>query len=197
MRKPKKTPRTVKLLLNESVRALGRVGDVVEVSPGYARNQLIPHHLAVRPTPANMARIEEKRKEVLRQEAERREQQAALLKRLEGHEVGVERRANETGHLFGSVTASDVAAELQAEGYDVGADQVALSNRIDEVGTYDVEIIFADDLRGPIKVNVNPDAESKAGIDEYQAEQKARRDAEQAQESAAQERLEAAAAATK
>jgi large subunit ribosomal protein L9 len=194
MRKPKKTPKTVKLLLNESVRALGRVGDVVTVSPGYARNLLIPHHLAVKPTPSNLARVEEKRKEVLRQEALKREEQAALLKKLEGFEVSVERRANETGHLFGSVTASDIATELQAKGHEIAAEEVALANRIDEVGDYEVEIIFADDLRGPITLHVQPDAESKAGIDEYQAEQKARREAEEAAEAEQKARLEAAAA---
>src|SRR3954468_9629351 len=96
---------SVKLLLKESIKNVGRVGDVVEVSPGYARNYLLPKGLAVEPTPNNVKKIEARRKEVERQERELREQQAALIKQMEGVEVTLERRANEQGHLFGSVTA--------------------------------------------------------------------------------------------
>src|SRR3954465_6051924 len=93
---------TIKLLLKESIKNVGRVGDVVEVSPGYARNYLIPNDLAVQPTPGNVKKVEERRKEIEKMERERREQQAALLKQLEGVEVTLERRANENGNLFRS-----------------------------------------------------------------------------------------------
>ena len=63
---------TVKLLLKESIKNVGRVGDVVEVSPGYARNYLLPNDLAVHPTPGNVKKIEERRKEIEKQERERR-----------------------------------------------------------------------------------------------------------------------------
>ena len=63
---------TIKLLLKESVKHLGKVGDLVDVSPGYARNYLMPKDLAMQPTPANIKRVEERRKEVERQERERR-----------------------------------------------------------------------------------------------------------------------------
>ena len=66
---------TVKLLLKESIKHLGRVGDVVEVSAGYARNYLLPQDLALQPTPGNIKKVEEKRKEIERMERERREQQ--------------------------------------------------------------------------------------------------------------------------
>ena len=112
---------TVKLLLKESIKNVGRVGDVVEVSPGYARNYLLPQDLAVEPTPNNVKKIEERRKEIEKQERERREQQAALIKQLEGVEVTLERRANEQGHLFGSVTATDIAKALQAQGFNIEA----------------------------------------------------------------------------
>src|SRR5688572_21178755 len=106
---------TVKLLLKESIKNVGRVGDVVEVSPGYARNYLLPKDLAVQPTPNNIKKVEERRKEIEKQERERREQQAALIKTLEGVEVTLERRANEQGHLFGSVSATDIARALRSE----------------------------------------------------------------------------------
>src|SRR5579862_9522086 len=96
----------VKLLLKESIKNVGKVGDVVEVSPGYARNYLLPKDLAVEPTANNVKKIELRRKEIEKQERERRDQQAALIKLLEAVEVTLERRANELGNLFGSVTAT-------------------------------------------------------------------------------------------
>src|SRR5690606_32176670 len=124
---------TVKLLLRESIRNVGRVGDVVEVSPGYARNYLLPRNLAVQPTPGNIKKVEERKKEIERQERELREQQAALIGQLESVEVALERRANEQGHLFGSVTATDVAKALQAQGFNIDPDDVYLHGKIDRI----------------------------------------------------------------
>lgn len=156
---------TVKLLLKESIKNVGRVGDVVEVSPGYARNYLLPHDLAVEPTPNNVKKIEARRKEIERQERERREQQAALIKQLETVEVTLERRANEQGHLFGSVTATDIARGLQAQGFNIEPGDVNLPGKLDRIDTYQVQIKFAEDLATDVKVWVAPDAESKAAID--------------------------------
>jgi len=158
----------VKLLLNESIKSVGRVGDVVEVSPGFARNYLLPKGLAVQPTPANMKRIEARRKEIEKQERERREQQAALIAQLAAVEVTLERKANEQGSLFGSVTATDIAKALQGQGFNVLPGDVNLPGRLDRVNTYVVRIKFADDLATDLKVWVAPDAESKASIDAYQ-----------------------------
>lgn len=159
--------RTVKLLLKESIRNVGRVGDVVDVSPGYARNYLLPKDLAVEPTPANVKRVEERRKEIEKQERDRREQQQALIKRLEGQEVHLERRANEQGHLYGAVSATDVAHALEALGFNVQPDDVVLPGKLDHVRDYAVEVRFAEDLTTTVKVWVHADAESKAGIEAY------------------------------
>jgi large subunit ribosomal protein L9 len=157
----------VKLLLNESIKNVGKVGDVVEVSPGYARNYLLPKGLAVEPTPNNVKKIEARRKEIERQERERREQQANLIKLLSTVEVTLERKANEQGHLFGSVTATDIAKGLQAQGYNVNPDDVNLPGKIDRIDTYTVTIKFAEDLKTEMKVWVAPDADSKATMDAF------------------------------
>jgi large subunit ribosomal protein L9 len=166
---------TIKLLLKESIKHVGRVGDVVEVSPGYARNYLLPQDLAVQPTPGNIKKIELRKKEIERIEREKREQQAALLKQLEGAEVTLERRANEQGHLYGAVSATEIAKALQGQGFNVEAEDVLLSGKIDHIDTFTVRVQFADDLATDLKVWVAPDAESKAGID---AARKAKADAE-------------------
>ena len=135
----------VKLLLKESIKNVGKVGDVVEVSPGYARNYLLPKDLAVEPTPNNVKKIEERRKEIERQERER--------------------RANDQGGLFGSVSATDIAKTLQGQGFNINPDDVVLPGRLDRIDTYQVRVQFAEDLSTDVKVWVTPDAESKAAID--------------------------------
>jgi large subunit ribosomal protein L9 len=155
----------VKLLLKESIKNVGRVGDVVEVSPGYARNFLLPRDLAVEPTANNIKKIEARRKEIEKQERDRREQQAALIKTLEGVEVTLERRANELGNLFGSVTATDIAKSLQGQGYNVNPDDVNLPGKLDRIDVYMVKIKLAEELATDLKVYVAPDPESKAAIE--------------------------------
>src|SRR3954452_4792771 len=159
---------TVKLLLKESIKNVGRVGDIVEVSPGYARNYLIPKDLAVEPTPNNVKKVEERKKEIEKIEREKREQQAALIKRLEGVEVTLERRANDQGHLFGSVSATDISKALQAQGYNIEPDDINLPGKLDRIEKYTVQVKFAEDLSSDVKVWVAPDPESKASIETYQ-----------------------------
>jgi large subunit ribosomal protein L9 len=172
---------SVKLLLQESIKNVGRVGDVVEVSPGYARNYLIPHGLAVEPTKGNLKKVEARRQEIEKQEREKREQQARLIKQLEGRDVTLERKANEQGHLYGAVSATDIARALQADGYNVEAEDVLLPGKLDQINTYTVKVRFAEDLETDVKVYVAPDAESKAAID---AARKASADAAKAEENA-------------
>src|SRR5205814_8181761 len=125
----------------------------------YARTYRLPKALAVEPTPNNVKKIEARRKEIERLEAEKRAQQADVIKKLEGVEVMLERRANERGHLFGSVSATDIAKQLQAQGYAIEADDVSLPGKLDRIDTYKVVVSFGEDLRAEIKVWVNPDAE--------------------------------------
>lgn len=163
--------KSVKLLLKESIRSIGRVGDVVEVSAGYARNYLIPHDLAVEPTPSNLKKVEERKKEIEKVERERREQQAAMIGRLSGVEVMLERRANEQGHLYGAVSATDIAKGLQAQGFNIEPEDVNLPGKLDRIDTYPVTVRFAEDLQAEIKVWVNADADSKTAMDAYKKQQ--------------------------
>ncbi len=158
----------VKVLLRESVKNVGRVGDVVEVSAGFARNYLLPQHLAVEPTPNNVKKVEARRQEIERMERERRAEQERLIKQLEGVEVALERKANEQGHLFGSVTATDVSRALQAQGFNIEPDDINLPGRLDRIEKYTVQVRFAEDLSADVKVYVAPDPESKVAIEAHQ-----------------------------
>ena len=157
----------MEVILRQAVEKLGHPGDIVKVSAGYARNYLLPRDLAVQPTPNNVKKVEERRKEIERQERERREQQERMIQQLSGVEVHLERRANEQGHLFGSVTATDVAKGLQAQNFNVEPGDVNLPGKLDRIDKYAVAIKFGEDLAGEVKVWVNPDPDSKAAIDAH------------------------------
>ena len=162
--------KTQKLLLNESVKHVGRVGDVVEVSSGYARNYLVPNGIAVAPTPTNLQKVESKKQEAIREEQAIRAKQEQVIAKLNGFEVAIERRANEQGHLYGSISATDVSKALAAQGFEVEATDVYLPGKIDRIDVYSVDVSFAEDLRATVKVYVSPDAESKADMDAWAKE---------------------------
>ena len=179
-KKKKVADRDVKLLLQETIRHLGKVGDVVKVRPGYARNYLLPRGLGVRPTPKALEDIEVKRREYETYERELRDHQAALLAKLDGHEITLVRRANERGHLYGGVGASDLAHALAESGLSqhehaaLTADEINLHGKIDQVGIFTADVRFTDELMREVKVVVSPDPESKVAMDEYSAEQRQR-----------------------
>ncbi|MEJ5258600.1 MAG: 50S ribosomal protein L9 [Anaerohalosphaeraceae bacterium] len=144
----------MKVLLCEDVAKLGWLGDIVEVKDGYARNYLLPQGLAVIPTEAAIRSLAEEK--ARRAEARRlaRQEKERLSASLEGVEISLTAKANEQGHLFGSVTESDIAEALQRKGFAVTAEMVHLEAHIKEVGTRDVVIKAASDLRATVRVIV-------------------------------------------
>ena len=132
--------KNVKLLLTENVSNLGIVGDVVHVRPGYARNYLVPLGLATTPTQAQMDRLAEKRRQVEERLRQEREQRRAMFERLEGHEITLERSANEQGVLYGSVTQHDIGEALRADGFEVADRFVRLGEQIKELDTFHLRV---------------------------------------------------------
>ena len=144
----------MKVLLVTDVKILGWLGDVVEVSEGYARNYLLPQGLGVVATEANLKAIAEEKKrcaEARKHEKQRLEEAAAAV---EGAEAVLAAKANEQGVLFGSVTPSDIAGNLREQGFEVADDVVAMSGHIKEVGTHSVSLKFAPDLTVTVSVVV-------------------------------------------
>lgn len=173
----------MKLLLCKNVEHLGIVGDVVNVSNGYARNYLLPYGLATEPTAGNTRRLAEARKEAEREVAAHRVRLEELAGRLKDVEVTIQAKANEEGVLYGSVSKREIARALEAEGYVVKPEQVVLDHPLRHLDTVSVDIRLAEDLRTPVKVWVvrekeegeteeTPGTESagkKAGKDEHGA----------------------------
>lgn len=142
----------MKLLLCKNVEKLGIVGDVVNVRAGYARNYLLPQGLATEPTAGNMKALAEARRIAERELAEQKERRRALAEKLEGVEITIRARANEQGHLYGSVGPREIAAALNAEDYMIKAEHVALRDPIKQLDNVPVEVRLDHDLTATIKV---------------------------------------------
>jgi len=151
--------RNLELLLTENVDNLGIVGDVVRVRPGFARNYLLPRGLATEPSEEAIQAVAERRAEAEKQMRELRRQREAMLERLEGHEVHLQRACNDQGLLYGSVTQRDIADALENDGFGVRPNDVRLPHAIKRIDSYDVLVKLDQDLETTIKVWVMPDRE--------------------------------------
>lgn len=142
----------MKLLLRKDIDKLGLCGDVVDVKPGYARNYLLPHHLALEPTKANLKAIEEDKKIAAAERERRRAILTETLSRLEGVEITISAACTPDGHLYGSVGPREIASALLDEGHSVHTDQIKMTHNVKEVGTFQASIFLADDLSTEVKV---------------------------------------------
>ena len=142
----------MKVLLTQTIERTGIVGEVLDVSDGFARNYLIPKGLAIQPTDGNIKRLEQARKDYESKLKQIREEKEKLVEKLQGVEVTLIRNANEEGHLFGSVSRRDIAEELQKQGFAVQADDVKLDDSIRRIDTYTVPVSLAADLKADVKV---------------------------------------------
>ena len=147
----------IELLLLENVDNLGIVGDVVKVRPGYARNYLLPHGLATPPTAGAVKRLAAKRAEVEAQMKQVRDRQVHLIANLEGHELTLQRSANEQGVIYAGVSQHEIAEALRAEGYGVDDRFVRIGQQIKRLDTYPIPIVIDKDLLTEIKLWVVSD----------------------------------------
>jgi len=146
----------MKVLLRQDVAPLGIIGDIVDVKPGYARNYLLPQRLAVEPTDANLKRIDQERKDREKREKQRLQSLKGVASRLDGVSVTIKAKANELGHLFGSVTETHIADALKDEGFDIEPEKIALAQPIRTLDKFRVPVHLADGIDAEVDVWVVP-----------------------------------------
>jgi len=146
----------MKVLLNQNIARLGNIGDVVDVAEGYARNYLLPQNMATQPTEANIKAVEAAKAKYLEQLAQERADLQAKADAVRGKEVSIAVRANEEGHLYGSVGPAQIAAAMAEEGVFVEAKYIVLDHPIRQLDKYDVTVAFAEDVTATIHVWVVP-----------------------------------------
>jgi len=153
----------MKVLLRQDVASLGVIGDVVDVKVGYARNYLLPQGLAVEPNAANLKRVDQEKLDRAKRAEERLQTLKGIASRLNGQSVTIKSKANELGHLFGSVTEQHIAEALAAEGFKVAPSQVALAAPIRTLDKFRVPIRLAEGVEAEIDVWVVPDKTPETG----------------------------------
>lgn len=144
----------VELILLQRIENLGQMGDVVKVKPGYARNFLLPQKKALRASKDNRAKFDQQRAQLEAQNIKRREEAERLAERVGGLSVVIIRQAGESGSLYGSVSARDIAEAATAAGLSIGRSQVVLDNPIKTLGLSQVRVALHPEVSIPVTVNV-------------------------------------------
>jgi large subunit ribosomal protein L9 len=144
----------MEVILKEDVADLGFRGEVVKVADGYARNYLLPRKLAMQATAANKAVIEQMKAAAARRSATEKAQAEELAAKLEPIELSFTRKAGDGGHLFGSVTSVDIAAELAAKGFEIDRRKIQLGDPIKSIGEVKVAIRLHREVTAHVAVKV-------------------------------------------
>tara|TARA_B100000427_G_C15428840_1_gene559805 strand:- start:284 stop:730 length:447 start_codon:yes stop_codon:yes gene_type:complete len=144
----------MKVILLQSYEKLGKVGEIVNVKPGFARNYLIPNRIASLATVQNIKALEVFLRAQENKEAKNRLNLEALSKKLNSLTMKFEVQVGEDDKLFGSVTSQMIADELSNQGYTIDKKEIELDETIKALGNYKVEINLGYDLDTKIKVKV-------------------------------------------
>ena len=142
----------MEIILRQSIENLGKPGDIVKVSPGYARNYLLPRGLAYEATPGNRKRIAMEKARLEAAEQERIAAAQGLAERLENVQLTFSARVGEEEKLFGSVTTADIAHQLQGQGFDIEKKQIDLHEPIKSLGVYKIPVRLHAEVKPEIKV---------------------------------------------
>ena len=142
----------MEVILRQAVENLGKPGDVVKVSNGYARNFLLPRGSAFEATPGTLKRIEQEKERLEAAENERRSAAQALAEKLEQVSLTFAARVGEEGKLFGSVTGADIAHQLEAQGFSIEKRQIDLHEPLRTLGVFRVPVRLHADVKPEIKV---------------------------------------------
>jgi len=144
----------MQVILLERVEKLGALGQVVEVKPGYARNYLLPRKKALRASAANIKYFEEQKHHIEAKSHQDRDAAEASSKALQGLNLLIIRQASEAGHLYGSVSARDIAEKIADTGLKVHRSQIDILSPIKELGDHQVKIRLHPELSVAINLRV-------------------------------------------
>jgi len=148
----------MQIILQEDVEKLGNRGDVVTVKPGYARNFLLPHKLAIEATAGNMKTLERIRGSLAKKTATELDAAKKQAELLTGVSLKFTRKTGENDQMFGSVTTADIADGLKVQGFEVDKRQIQLKDPVKALGEYPVTVKVFRDITAEIKIHVAKEA---------------------------------------
>ena len=144
----------MEIILREHVEHLGKRGEIVKVSDGYARNYLLPRKLALPATDGNKKHVERERKIMETRESEEKGQAEGIAGRLNAIDIVIARRVGDTDQLYGSVTSADIAEFLKAKGFEIDRRKLILPEPIKAIGEHTVPLKLHREVTVPLKVRV-------------------------------------------
>ena len=144
------------VLLTHIVPHFGQPGDLIKVRPGFARNYLLPQGLATFATPHNLLIVQKHKQRLRELEEARRADLVNLAAQLAQRQISIEANANAEGHLYGSVTADQIAAALNAGNFKIGPENVKIEGPLKELGLYTIKLHLGQDVETEVKLWVVP-----------------------------------------
>ena len=144
----------MRVILLSDQRHLGKRGEVVDVKPGFGRNYLVPQGIALEASHANIKYFEQQRTKIDAQHAKERDAAAEIAAKLSGLRLEVPKRVGETGTLYGSVTAGDVADLLEKKGFTVDRRRIDLEGGIKTLGDHSVRVELHPEVVAEVTVSV-------------------------------------------
>jgi large subunit ribosomal protein L9 len=148
----------MEVILKEDVIKLGSRGDVVKVAAGYGRNYLLPKKLAIEANAANKAVVAQMKASAVRRNAKEKAGAEELAKQIDAVVVNFTRKAGEGDHLFGSVTSSDIAAELTKKGFDIDRRKIQLHEPLKQLGDFTIAVKLHKEVTAHFKVVIEKEA---------------------------------------
>lgn len=149
----------MQIILLETISKLGRLGDVVSVKSGYARNYLIPQGKAQRATDTAIADFEKRRAELEQKQADTQAAAQAIASRLEGLMLQIAQKTSSDGKLFGSVNNTSIADALKEQGFDIEKSMVRMPDgQLKQIGDYPIKIVLYGEISAQITVSVLSEA---------------------------------------
>ena len=149
----------MEVILLERIEKLGQMGDVVTVKTGYARNFLLPQKKAMRATDSNRTVFEQQRGQLEADNLERRQEAESVAGKIDGIDVTIIRQAGDSGQLYGSVSARDIAGSVTEAGVTVGRSQIVLNRPIKALGIYETRVVLHPEVVVNVTVNIARTAE--------------------------------------
>ena len=146
----------VEVILLERIERLGQMGDVVRVKPGFARNFLLPKKKALRATKENLKSFEERKAHLVAENLQRREEAQKVAEKMTDVRISIVRQAGESGQLYGSVSARDIAEGLAEDGYQVNRAQIIIDRPIKTAGVHSVRVTLHPEVQISVTVSVAP-----------------------------------------
>lgn len=142
----------MKVILRQDFEQLGRIGDVVDVKAGYARNFLIPRSIAYHATDSNLKRLEEEKKQRAKRLEKEHKNSEKLAADFEKVSITIQMKVGEDDRLFGSVTSQMIADSLAEKGFSIDKRQILLEDSLKALGIYTVDVKLAGGVTGKVKV---------------------------------------------